>query len=111
MLQDTLSTEQLLNRCHNALVMLSDAGSHTRSQGNEHSTAVTKCNRLSAHATLIPWYYEHKTRIQHTLFAVAAQGICETDTAQWKANRAPLAGDQLSVWGRGEPRKLSRHSD
>jgi hypothetical protein len=106
MLQGTLctfSTDQLLSRCHNALVMLSDTGSHIRSQGNEHSSAVTKCNQLSAHATLIPSV--PRTQEQNTTHGRCSRSGClhdgankrETDAAQWKANRAPLVGDQLSM--------------
>lgn len=108
MLQDTLctfSTDQLLNRCHIALVMLTDTGSHIRSQGNEHSTAVTKCNQqLSAQATLIPWE-PRTTQEQNTTHGRCSRSGClpdrannrQTDEAQWKANRTPLVGDQLSV--------------
>ena len=109
MLQDTLctfSTDQLLNRCHNVLVMLSDTGSHIRSQGNEHTTAVTTCNQLSAHATPIPWV--PRTGEQNRTHGRCNRSGClqdsanngQTATAQWKAKRAPLVGDQLSM-GRG----------
>jgi hypothetical protein len=118
MLQDTLhiqyrTTAQSMSQCtevENLLVMLSDTGSHTRSQRNQNtreSTAqrLTKCNQLSTHATLIPWIL--RTQEQHTSHVRCGPSGClrdsadnrETDTAQWTANRATLVSDQLSMEG------------